>query len=417
MSLNTESRTKGDAWPGIFFGAVLKRLLGCLKVGKITIRAPNGATLDHQTGRPGPEATVVLHRPRAVRRLLAGGDIAFAEAYMDGDWSSPNLPALLELAAVNIDEIERTISGFMPVRLFNRLRHVLRANSRRGSRRNIAFHYDLGNEFYRLWLDPGMTYSSALYAADSDTLEQAQENKLERITELLSAPQAADILEIGCGWGTLATRLAKAGANVRAITLSSEQLAHASHSAEREGVSRRAAFALEDYRDCQGTFDRIVSIEMLEAVGEHYWPTYFGKLRQLLKADGKAVLQVITIDDSRFEAYRRNADFIQRYIFPGGMLPTKALIGQHARHAGLRLVSSECFGQSYARTLAEWRIRFRQRSGAVQALGFDQRFRRLWEYYLAYCEAGFTAGTIDVGLFVLEPDPDRDRDQQDEITS
>lgn len=403
MSLNTESRAKADLWSGIFVGPVIKRLLGCLKVGKITVRAPNGATLDHQTGRPGPEASVVLYRWRALRRLLAGGDIAFAEAYMDGDWSSPDLPALLELAAVNMSEIEHAIAGLRLPRLFNRARHLLRANSRRGSRRNIAYHYDLGNDFYRLWLDQSMTYSSALYRADNETLEEAQENKLDRIAELLASPPDAEILEIGCGWGALATRLAKTGAKVRGITLSTEQLAHARDIVRKSGVGEQVMLELQDYRDCQGAFDRIVSIEMVEAVGEQYWPIYFNKLRQLLKADGRAVLQVIIIADSRFETYRKGADFIQRYIFPGGMLPTKALIAAHAEKAGLKLVASECFGESYARTLADWRARFRQSSGALQTLGFDQRFRRLWEYYLAYCEAGFRAATIDVGLFVIEP--------------
>ncbi len=403
MSLDTETRAKADLWSGIFVGPVIKRLLGCLRVGKITVRTPNGATLDHQTGRPGPQATVVLYRWRGLRRLLAGGDIAFAEAYMDGDWSSPDLPALLELAAVNMAEIEHAIAGLLPVRLFNRARHLLRANSRRGSRRNIAFHYDLGNDFYRLWLDQSMTYSSALYRADNETLEEAQENKLDRITELLASPPDAEILEIGCGWGALATRLAKAGAGVRGITLSTQQLAHARDIVRKSGVGERVMLELQDYRDCQGAFERIVSIEMLEAVGEQYWPIYFNKLRQLLKADGRAVLQVITIADSRFETYRKGADFIQRYIFPGGMLPTKALIAAHAEKAGLKLVASECFGESYARTLADWRARFRQSSAALQTLGFDQRFRRLWDYYLAYCEAGFRAATIDVGLFVIEP--------------
>ena len=405
MSLGTESRTKTDLFRGFPVGRLLKRLLGCLKAGRIAVRTPSGTIIQHQTGMPGPEATVVLYRWRALRRLLAGGDIGFAEAYMDGDWSSPDLPALLELAAVNIAEIEQAISGLLPIRLFNRLRHLLRANSRRGSRRNIAFHYDLGNGFYREWLDPSMIYSSALYRDDSETLERAQENKLERITELLSPPPSADILEIGCGWGALATRLARTGAKVKGITLSTEQLAYARQAAERSDLSDQLRFELEDYRDCQGPFDRVVSIEMLEAVGEQYWATYFNKLRRLLKADGKAVLQVITIDEARFESYRRNPDFIQRYIFPGGMLPTKALIGEHAQAAGFKLASSEFFGESYARTLAEWRKRFRQSSAAVQAMGFEQRFRRLWDYYLAYCEAGFRAGSIDVGLFVLEPRP------------
>lgn len=382
----------------------LKKLLSCLESGRITVCTPDGLVLDHQSGRPGPEAVLVLHRWRALRRLLAGGDVAFAEAYMDGEWSSPDLPALLELAAANIAAIDTRIAGFLPVRMFNRLTHALRANSRRGSRRNISFHYDLGNDFYRFWLDPGMTYSSAFYTGVNQTLEEAQDNKIDRIVDLLSARPGHDILEIGCGWGTLAARLAKAGANVKGITLSSEQLVHARQVSVQEQLSDRVRIELEDYRDCSGSFDRIVSIEMLEAVGEAYWPAYFGKLRQLLKDDGKAVLQVITIDDNRFEGYRKGADFIQRYIFPGGMLPTKALVADHARAAGLSLVSSEFFGLSYARTLAEWRQRFRRNWSAICALGFDERFLRLWIYYLCYCEAGFRAGTIDVGLFVLEPD-------------
>jgi cyclopropane-fatty-acyl-phospholipid synthase len=403
MSSDTEESTEAHLRSGLLAAPVLKKLLSCLARGRITVRTPKGLTLDYQSGTPGPEAVLVLHRWRALRRLLAGGDIAFAEAYMDGDWSSPDLPALLELAAVNIAEIEHTISGILPVRLFNRMRHLLHANSRSGSRRNIAYHYDLGNDFYGLWLDPGMTYSSALYEVDSDTLERAQEIKLARIVDLLSARVGDQILEIGCGWGTLAARLAKAGASVKGITLSAEQLAHARDIARESGAGDHITLELQDYRDCQGAFDRIVSIEMLEAVGEQYWPIYFNKLRQLLKADGRAVLQVITIADSRFETYRKGADFIQRYIFPGGMLPTKALIAAHAEKAGLKLVASECFGESYARTLAVWRARFRQSSAALQTLGFDQRFRRLWDYYLAYCEAGFRAATIDVGLFVIEP--------------
>jgi cyclopropane-fatty-acyl-phospholipid synthase len=402
MSWDTESGVQPR--PGLLLAPFLRKLLSCLESGRLTLHTPDGLTLDHQSGRPGPEAVLVLHRWRALRRLLVGGDVAFAEAYMDGEWSSPDLPALLELAAANIAAIENRIAGFLPVRLFNRLTHMLRANSRRGSRRNIAYHYDLGNDFYRLWLDPSMTYSSALYTGGSQTLEEAQDNKLDRIVDLLSATPGADVLEIGCGWGTLAARIAKAGATVRGITLSREQLAYAKELAASEGVGDRVRLELEDYRDCTGSFDRIVSIEMLEAVGERYWPVYFDRIRKLLKPGGRAVLQVITIDDSRFESYRRGADFIQRYIFPGGMLPTKALLAEQAQLAGLDIVSSEFFGRSYARTLREWRQRFRRNWNAINSLGFDERFRRLWDYYLCYCEAGFSAGSIDVGLFVLEPD-------------
>jgi len=405
MSSDTEGGTAAGFLPSRIAASVLRKLLSCLEYGRITVRMPSGLRLEHQTGKPGPEAVLVLHRWRALRRLLTGGDIAFAEAYMDGDWTSPDLPALLELAAVNISQIQDTIAGFLPVRLFNRLQHLVSANTRKGSRRNIAFHYDLGNDFYRQWLDPSMTYSSALYLSAGDTRDQAQENKLRRIAELVRL-SGGNILDIGCGWGTLAARLAREASNVKGITLSTEQLAYGRDLVRREDADNRVELELQDYRDCQGSFDRIVSIEMLEAVGERYWPAYFDKLRQLLKADGRAVLQVITIDESRFESYRRGADFIQRYIFPGGMLPTKALIAEHARKAGMELVSSEFFGRSYALTLAEWRRRFRCNWAAIHELGFDQRFLRLWEYYLSYCEAGFNAGSLDVGIFVLEPRPE-----------
>lgn len=406
MSLDVD-HTSGRLRPfGALAARFLRKLLSCATVGQISVRTPEGVVLEHQSGTPGPEAVLHLNRWSAVRRLVLGGDIAFAEAYFDGEWSTPDLAALLEFAVANMEQIDRTISGSWPARTVNRLRHLLRANSLSGSKRNIAYHYDLGNEFYRLWLDPSMTYSSALYRAPGETLEQAQENKLRRIAELLSPQPGQRVLEIGCGWGTLATRLATSGADVKGITLSSEQLAYARKSAEREGLADRVRIELEDYRDSAGSFDRIVSIEMIEAVGEQYWPAYFGKVRQLLADGGRAVIQAITIDESRYEQYRNGADFIQTHVFPGGMLPSKALIDQHARDAGLKLVGAEYFGQSYARTLAEWRHRFRQSWTAVEQLGFDQRFRRLWEYYLAYCEAGFKTRNIDVGLYVLEPRTD-----------
>lgn len=405
MSSEIESRTGGcRPLRGILAASLLRRLLNCVEHGRLVVRTPEGVTLERQSGRPGPEGVLVLHRWRAIRRMLAGGDVAFAEAYVEGEWSTPDLVALLELAAVNIDGIDRAAAGSTPVRFLHRLRHMLRANSRRGSRRNIAFHYDLGNDFYRLWLDPGMLYSSALYEKPTDTLEEAQENKLRRIGELLDLSPGQSVLEIGCGWGALAARMASAGALVKGITLSAEQLAHARTLGEKNGLSESMRFELEDYRDTGGSFDRVVSIEMFEAVGEQYWPTYFDTLRRLLKGDGHAVLQIISIDESRFDGYRRGADFIQRHIFPGGMLPTGTIIRRLAQEHGFSLVSAENFGGSYALTLAEWHKRFQRNWPAIQRLGFDQRFRRLWEYYLAYCEAGFRAGTIDVGLYVLKPE-------------
>lgn len=380
---------------------LLRRLLPRLDFGQIAIEVPGGQQIVLRGDRPGPEAALVLHRWRALRRLLTGGDLGFAEAYIDGDWSSPDLLGLLDLAARNADAIGGGLRALLPVRLIHRLRHLLNANTAKGARRNISFHYDLGNDFYRPWLDPLMIYSSALYRTPGQTLEQAQEEKLRRIVELLSPVAGDEVLEIGCGWGALALRLAGQQTRTTGVTLSTEQLGFAQALAAQAGLADRCQFELKDYRRISGRFDRIVSIEMLEAVGQRYWPVYFAKLRELLAPHGRAVLQVITIDEARFEGYRSTTDFIQRHVFPGGMLPTRSAIVREAEAAGLEVVGMEAFGESYARTLEEWRRRFLRAWPQMQALGVDLRFRRLWDYYLCYCAAGFRAAWIDVGLYVL----------------
>lgn len=403
MTFDGKTRTLGSIGnrkEGLIAG-VLRRMIAQIEFGHITIALPSGDRIEHYGAQAGLSATLVLNRWRAIRRLLSQGDLGFAEAYIDGDWTSPDLAALLELAARNIAVLDRKMAGFWPVRMFNRVRHSLHTNSKAGSRRNISFHYDLGNDFYQCWLDPSMTYSSALYVHPNQTLEDAQEAKLSRIEELLDLRSGENILEIGCGWGALAARLARAGARVTGVTLSSEQLAFARQCVEQKAPVGRVALELTDYRDIGDSYDKIVSIEMLEAVGEAYWPVYFKTLHDRLNAGGIAVLQVITIDEARFEIYRSSADFIQRHIFPGGMLPTKAIIDQQAARAGLRLVSTQSFGQSYAATLAEWRKRFLASWPDITEMGFPERFRRLWDYYLCYCEAGFRAATIDVGFYVL----------------
>jgi cyclopropane-fatty-acyl-phospholipid synthase len=363
---------------------------------------PSGERIDYQAPAQGPEAVLVFHTWRALRRIVAAGDVGFAEAYMAGEWSSPDLTSLIAIAARNRDYFERAILGWVPLRALNRLRHLLNANSRSGSRRNIAFHYDLGNDFYRLWLDRSMTYSSALYEDPGQSLEDAQQAKQRKIIELLALHGGERVLEIGCGWGSLAALLARQGARVTALTLSEQQCAHACASIAAQGWADRVELRLQDFRDAEGSFDRIVSIEMLEAVGEEYWPIYFKTLRERLRAGGKAVLQVITIREDRFEDYRKNADFIQRHIFPGGLLPSKANIADQAERAGLSLTSAASFGDSYALTLAEWRHRFLKAWPEIERLGFRPSFRRLWEYYLSYCEAGFRIGDIDVGLYLME---------------
>jgi len=404
MSLHSESGVKPVNTTQAGRGAapfVLKRLLAFIETGRLTVITPKGRRIAHAGPKPGPEATIEFHSWRPVRRLLLGGDIGFAESYFDGEWSTPDIAALIELAALNVEQLDAVIGGSLPFRLFSRLRHKLRANTKAGSRKNISFHYDLGNEFYRLWLDRGMTYSSALYGP-GDTLETAQDGKLRRIVELLDLKGEERILEIGCGWGTLAKTLALENGHVTGLTLSAEQLAFARASAAEDNLQDRVDLRLKDYRDQEGQFDRIVSIEMIEAVGEQYWPVYFETLRKRLKPGGRAVIQAITIHEDRFEGYRRGTDFIQRYVFPGGMLMTDKIIDRHARDAGLELTDVQMFGDSYALTLAEWRRRFLANWPQIEKLGFNARFRRLWEYYLGYCEGGFRAGTIDVGLFVLK---------------
>ncbi len=290
----------------------------------------------------------------------------------------------------------------MPLRVFNRLRHRRNANTKTGSRRNIGFHYDLGNDFYRLWLDRSMTYSSALYETPEQSLEDAQQAKHRQIVDLLALRGGERVLEIGCGWGSLIGPLLHRGAQVTALTLSEQQLAYAQVVADRDSQRGHVELRLQDYRDVTGSFDRIVSIEMLEAVGEEYWPVYFTTLRARLRPGGKAVLQVITIREERFAGYRKGADFIQRYIFPGGLLPTKTIIREEAARAGLTLATATSFGDSYAVTLAEWRRRFLTAWREIEQLGYRPSFRRLWEYYLSYCEAGFRTRDLDVGLYVID---------------
>ncbi|MCE7901190.1 MAG: class I SAM-dependent methyltransferase [Gammaproteobacteria bacterium PRO9] len=394
-------RVRDGNRPGGVAAHLIRGLLSRIDQGQLTLVLPSGEQIEHRGHHPGPSATLVVHRWRGIRKLAGQGDLGFAEAYIDGDWSSPDLTALLELAARNIERLDSRLSGLLPVRLLNRLRHLLRMNSKPGSRKNISFHYDLGNAFYQCWLDPGMSYSSALYEDPGQTLEKAQEAKLERIVDLLDVGGGERVLEIGCGWGALALRLARSGCHVTGITLSAEQLVFARQRADQEDLARNIALELSDYRDTKGTFDRIVSIEMLEAVGEAYWPLYFKTLQGRLKCGGLAVLQVITIDKTRFETYRRSADFIQRHVFPGGMLPTREIIVEQAGSANLDLVATQGFGLDYARTLYEWRKRFLASWPKIREMGFPDRFRRLWEYYLCYCEAGFKARTIDVGFYVL----------------
>lgn len=380
---------------------ILRRLLSSLSMGSLEVRLPSGQSFTYQAPLRGPSAVLVLHRWRALRRMVFKGDLGFADGYMDGDWSTPDLTALIELAAHNLPRLRPVLKGSKILHALKRLQHGARANTKRGAKANILAHYDLGNAFYRQWLDEGMSYSSAIFGEGVRTLEDAQHHKQQKILSRLALQGGEKVLEVGIGWGGLASALVKAGSDVTGVTLSPSQLAYARDRLSGPIAAGKADLRLQDYRDVEGRFDRIVSIEMFEAVGEAFWPVYFQKLNQSLAADGIAVLQIITIADDRFHAYREGVDFIQRYIFPGGMLPSRTILRSEVERAGLQLQSAEMFGLDYARTLAEWKRRFLHAWPQIEPLGFDLKFKRMWEYYLSYCEAGFRAGAIDVGLYTL----------------
>ncbi|UHS60239.1 class I SAM-dependent methyltransferase [Agrobacterium vaccinii] len=370
--------------------------------GRLTVLFPGGYEYVVSGQQPGPHGVVSLNKGRVVRRLLMGGSLGFAQSYIDGDWDTPDIATLLEVAIANeqnwmsVSEPARLVSAFAY------LRHRLRRNSKSGSRRNIAFHYDLGNRFYSAWLDETMTYSSALFEKPSQSLADAQNAKYDRIVEQLNIGPDDHVLEVGCGWGGFAEyAIAKTGCRVTGLTLSTEQADFATKRLAKAGLAHRADIRLEDYRDCQGQFSKIVSIEMFEAVGEENWPTYFQRLRDLLADKGEAMVQVITIDESRFDEYRRNADFIQTYIFPGGMLPTITAFQKAAAAKGFAVPDMLRFGKDYDRTLMLWDRAFLANWHRIEPMGFDERFRRMWQYYLHYCAAGFRTDRIDVVQFKL----------------
>ena len=365
--------------------------------GGITFVLPSGREIPVGGGAPGPHARLIIHDFRFMARVMAAGDIGFAEGYVAGEWDTPDLSALLESASLNFDRIEGLVDGNPLMRAMNFLKHLLNRNSRTGSQRNIHAHYDLGNAFYERWLDPTMTYSSARFASPDQSLADAQRHKYATLARAMDLQSSSHVLEIGCGWGGFAQFAAgEVGAKVTAITISREQYAFAKQRMFDAGLAEKAEVRLIDYRDVEGRFDRIASIEMFEAVGERYWPTYFGKIHDLLTPGGRAALQVITIRDELFDHYRSRADFIQKYVFPGGMLGSEARLRQETDRVGLEWRSVERFGPDYAETLAQWAVRFEQAWNGIRQQGFDERFRRLWRFYLSYCEAGFRTGRTNV---------------------
>ena len=369
--------------------------------GRVEVALPDGSL--RALGGGAPVARLDVADWGVFGAALRRGDIGFAEAFIDGRWSSPDLAQLLTVIARNRAAIERAVYGGFWGQLAYRLRHAFNANTRRGSRRNIAAHYDLGNDFYALWLDRSMTYSSALFEGDAvQPLAAAQAAKYRRILERLAPRPGDHILEIGCGWGALAEMAARDfGCRVTGLTLSEEQHAYAEARMHRAGVADRVDIAFRDYRDERGSYDHVVSIEMYEAVGERFWPTYFGAIGKRLKPGGRAMVQAITIADPLFERYRASTDFIQQYVFPGGMLASPARFRAEVDRAGLRVEAELAFGASYAETLRRWRGAFKSRLPEMRALGYEERFLRTWEFYLAYCEAGFASGCTDVHHFEI----------------
>ena len=375
-----------------------------LSIGGVVFEFADGSLRSVDGPNPGPRGIMQLHNERVARRLFTGGNIGIAEAYMDGDFDSPDLADFLTVAAMNIEILDRTLRGRWWFRTVQKLTHALNRNSRSGSRRNIAYHYDLGNDFYAEWLDPSMTYSSAEFEHEDQSLEAAQQAKYRNLVERMAPPDGGHVLEIGCGWGGFAEHLATSrDVKLTCITISKEQHDYAAERMQRLGLNEKVEIRLQDYRDVEGQFDGIASIEMFEAVGRQYWPRYFQTVRDRLRDGARAALQIITIADHAFDEYALKPDFIQRYIFPGGMLPSPSLLVQEYAQAGLRQIASDKFGLSYARTLREWDRRFQAAWPTLKDRpGFDERFKRMWEYYLAYCEAGFRAGQIDVVRVTLD---------------
>ena len=391
---NFSERTKGLP----FRARMVLRGLLALRAGTLAMTVPGGQTFVIAGEIPGPQAVVTLHNWNLMHRAVSGGTIGVAETYMDGDWESPDAGAFLELVLVNTQVVRDYTNGPRGLLLLiEKARHWLNANTRRGAQRNIAAHYDLGNAFYSQWLDPTMTYSSALYSRGANDLTSAQIAKYRALAEATGIGPGDHVLEIGCGWGGFAEFAAgEIGCKVTGLTISREQFAFARERIAKAGLADRVELKFQDYRDETGAYDRIVSIEMFEAVGEKYWPAYFSKLHECLKPGGRAGLQIITILQEAFADYRANPDFIQKYVFPGGMLPTREHLSALGRQFGLTTASDIGFGHDYARTLGEWRHRFWAAWERIVPLGFDDRFRKLWEFYFYYCEAGFRAKNIDV---------------------
>ncbi|MFK7940296.1 MAG: class I SAM-dependent methyltransferase [Roseovarius sp.] len=370
---------------------------GKIAHGRLDIELPDGRVFRAEGKHPGPVAHIRIEHPDTFTRMVREGYLGFCEAYLDGWWSTPDLQAFMDLVNAENDEMYNGYPGQTLVQWYEKLRHWLNGNSRAQARKNISYHYDLGNEFYAHWLDDTMSYSSAIFETGQDDFEKAQIAKYASMVDQMGVKPGDHVLEIGCGWGGFAEyAAAERGLHVTGLTISQEQLNYAQERIEKAGLSDKVTLKLQDYRDETGTYDGIASIEMFEAVGEKYWPVYFNTLRERLKPGCHATLQIITVGDDRFEAYRNDVDFIQKYIFPGGMLPSPSALNVQAEKAGLYLKSNIEFGESYSITLRRWHDTFNEKWDQIAALGFDDRFRRMWNFYLTSCAGAFHTGNCNV---------------------
>jgi len=378
-------------------------LVGKLNSGRVDFILPDGRRFRAEGSKPGPVAEVTINNPDVFARLVREGDLGFCDAYLDGWWTTPDLQAFMDFIHADNDDMYDGFPGMALVRAWEKARFWFQSNTKRQALKNISYHYDLGNDFYSLWLDDTMTYSSALFNTSQESLEKAQIAKYASMVDQMGVKPGDHVLEIGCGWGGFAEYAAKErGLKVTGLTISKEQLEYAQKRIKNKGLSDKVNFKLQDYRDETGVYDGVASIEMFEAVGEKYWPVYFDKIKQCLKPGKQATLQIITIQDARWEVYRKSVDFIQKYIFPGGMLPSPSVLRKEVYKAGLSVQHSIEFGKSYSQTLRRWFEVFNNKWDNISAMGFDDRFRRMWNFYLTSCAATFESGNCDVTQITLQ---------------
>ena len=378
-------------------------LVSKLNSGRVDFILPDGRQFRAEGAKPGPVAEVYINNPDVFARLVREGDLGFSDAYLDGWWTTPDLQAFMDFIHADNDDMYDEFPGMGLVRAWEKARFWFQSNSKRQALKNISYHYDLGNDFYRLWLDDTMTYSSALFTTSQESLENAQVAKYASMIDQMGVKPGDHVLEIGCGWGGFAEYAAKErGLKVTGLTISKEQLDFARKRINNNGLGDKVNLKLQDYRDETGVYDGVASIEMFEAVGEKYWPIYFNKVKQCLKPGKQATLQIITIHDARWEVYRKGVDFIQKYIFPGGMLPSPTVLRQEVAKAGLDVQHSIEFGKSYSQTLRRWFEVFNDQWDTISTMGFDDRFRRMWNFYLTSCAATFESGNCDVTQITLQ---------------